>query len=76
MASPKNERLDKAIRDIFAIVRSLPSPREGAMALAGAHLHLFEAEGVTTEQAVRDRLEDSYKGTLEAWRGMSGHKSN
>ena len=37
------------IDEIWAILQALPSPREAAKALAGAHVMLIEAEEVTTE---------------------------
>jgi hypothetical protein len=70
-ASDKH-RIAVAVAEIWSAVSELSGPRDAAKALAGAHVLLLEAEGVRTEADVRQRLEDSKNGIIDAWRDRAG----
>jgi hypothetical protein len=61
-----------AIDEIWAILAALPSPREAARALAGAHVMLMEAQGSESEAQVRICLKESAAAILDAWAARTG----
>lgn len=68
----ERKQIAAATVTVFEIVRTLGGPRDAAKALAGAHVMLLEAEGVTDESDVRARLKDSMDGIIGAWRARAG----
>lgn len=61
-----------AIEEIWAILCDLPSPRDAARALAGAHVMLLEADGAATIEAAETRLAESSKAVLDIFRERAG----
>lgn len=67
----EKKAISDAINEIYTIIRALPSPRDAAKALAGAHVMLMEADGATTE-TVREKMKDVHNAVIETWSARSG----
>jgi hypothetical protein len=67
----EKKAISDAVNEIYAIIRALPSPRDAAKALAGAHVRLMEADGATTD-TVREKMRDVHNAVLESWSARAG----
>jgi hypothetical protein len=71
------EKIDKrliaaAVNEIWVILRSMPSPRDAARALAGAHVMLMEEESPRDEADLRAKLKDVDTFVLASWSKRTG----
>ena len=67
----EKKAISDAVNEIYTIIRALPSPRDAAKALAGAHVMLMEADGATTD-SVREKMKDVHNAVLESWAARAG----
>ena len=67
----EKKTISDAINEIYTIIRALPSPRFAAMALAGVHVMLMEADGATTD-TVREKMKDIHDAALDSWSARAG----
>lgn len=63
--------ISTAVDDIYEIIRSLPSPRAAAKALAGAHVRLMEADEATAD-TVRTKMDEMHQAVIESWSERAG----
>lgn len=68
----KHGAADQAANEIILRLRSLPSPKDAALALAIVQAQLCIQAGGMTETRVRKMLSDSHTGALQAWSMFTG----
>lgn len=69
--TPKREReIQKTAELIYSWIQQLPSPADGAAALAMVQCALIWGQGPKDEAAVRKLLGFTVEGTVEMWRAQ------